>query len=77
MKDKNGNVIVCSETVLRRWKECFERLMNEENSRDPGTGEAEVVDEEMDCVGRGEVGNALGRMKKGRAVRSDELPVEV
>ena len=28
IKDKNGNVVVNSEAVLKRWKEYFEKLMN-------------------------------------------------
>ena len=51
--------------------------MNEENDRDPKTEEAEVVNEEVNCVSREEVKNALKRMKKGKAVGPDELPVEV
>ena len=51
--------------------------MNEENNRDPRTEEAEMVNEEVNCVSREEVKNALRRMKKGKAVRSYELPVEV
>ena len=51
--------------------------MNEENNRDPRTEEAEVVNEEVNCVSREEVKNALRRMKKGKAVGPDELPVEV
>ena len=35
IKDQNGNVMVNSEAVLKRWKEYFEKLMNEENNRDP------------------------------------------
>ena len=77
IKDENGNVMVNSETVLKRWKEYFEKLMNEENNREPRTGEAEVVNEEVNCVSREEVKNALRRMKKGKAVGPDELPVEV
>ena len=41
IKDENGNVMVNSEVVLKRWKEYFEKLMNEENNRDPRTEEAE------------------------------------
>ena len=63
IKDENGNVIVNSEAVLRRWKEYFEKLMNEENDRDPRTEEAEVVNKEVNCVSR-EIKNALRRMKK-------------
>ena len=51
--------------------------MNEENNRDPGTEEAEVVNEEVNCVSREEVKNAVRRMKKGKAVGPDKLPVEV
>ena len=76
IKDKNGNVMVNSEAVLKRWKEYFEKLMNEENNRESRTEEAEVVNEEVNCVSR-EVKNALRRMKKGKAIGPDELPVEV
>ena len=69
--------MVNSEAVLNRWKEYFEKLMNEENNRDPRTEEAEVVNEKVNCVSREEVKNALRKMKKGKAVRPDELPVEV
>ena len=77
IKDENGNVMVNSEVVLKRWKEYFEKLMNEENNREPRTEEPEVVNEEVICVGREEVKNALRRMKKGKAAEPDELPVEV
>ena len=33
IKVENGNVMVNSEAVLKRWKEYFEKLMNEENNR--------------------------------------------
>ena len=75
IKDENGNVMVNSEAVLKRSKEYFEKLMNEENNRDPRTEEPEVVNEEVNCVSR-EVKNTLRRMKKGKAVGPDELPVE-
>ena len=45
IKDENGNVMVNLEAVLKRWKEYFEKLMNKENSREPRTEEAEVVNE--------------------------------
>ena len=43
IKNKNGDVMVNSEAVLKRWKEYFEKLMNEENNKDPRTEEAEVL----------------------------------
>ena len=51
--------------------------MNEENERDPRIEEVKVVNEEVNCVSRKEVRNALKKMKKGKAVGPDELPVEV
>ena len=68
--------MVSTEAVLKRWKEYFKKLMNEENDREPRIEEAEVVNENVNCVSR-EVKNALRRMKKGKAVGSDELPAEV
>ena len=77
INDENGNVMVNSEAVLKRWKEYFEKLINEENNREPRTEEAEVVNEEVNCISREEVKNALRRMKKDKAVEPDEWPVEV
>ena len=77
IKDENGNVMVNSEAALKKWKKYFEKLMNEENNRELKTEKAEVVNEEVNRVSREEVKNALRRMKKGKAVGRDELPVEV
>ena len=77
IKDENGNIMVNSEAVLKRWKEYFEKLINEENNSDARTEKAEVVNEEVNCVSREEVKNTLRRMKKDKAVGPDELPVEV
>ena len=64
LKDENGNVMVSPEAVLKRWKKYFEKLINKENDREPRTEEAEVVNEEVNCVSREEVKNALRRIKK-------------
>ena len=69
--------MVNSEAVLKRWKEYFEKLMNEENNRDPRTNKTEVVNEEVNCISREEVKNVLRRIKNGKAVGPDEFPVEV
>ena len=50
--------------------------MNKENNREPRTEETEVVNNEVNCVSK-EVKNALRRMKKGKVIEPDELPVEV
>ena len=77
IKDENGNVMVNSEAVLKRWKEYFAKLMNEKNNRDPRTEEPEVVNEEVNCISREEAKNALRKTKKGKAAGPDELPVKV
>ena len=65
MKDENGNVMISSEAVLNRWKEYFEKLINEENDREQRTEEVEVVNKEVNYVSR-EVKNALRKMKKAK-----------
>ena len=77
IKDENGNVMINSEAVLKRWKEYFEKLMNEENNREPRREEAEVVNKEVNWISKEEVKNALRRMKKGKVVGPDELSVEI
>ena len=77
IKNENGNVMVNLEAVLKRWKKYFEKLMNEENNREPRTEEPEVVNEEVNCVSREEVKNTERRMKKDKTVGPDELLVEV
>ncbi|KAK3516282.1 hypothetical protein QTP70_008650 [Hemibagrus guttatus] len=34
IKDRDGRLLTSEESVQRRWKECFEELMNEENERE-------------------------------------------
>ena len=63
--------------MLKRWKEYFEKLINKETDREPRKEEAEVVKKEVNFVSREDVKNTLRRMKKGKAVGPDELPVEV
>ena len=77
IKDENGNVMVNSDAVLKRRKEYFKKLINVENDRERRTEEAEVVNEEVNCVSREEVKNTLRRMKKGKAIGPDDFPVEV
>ena len=52
IQKENGNVMVNSETELKRLKEYFEKLINKENDREPRTEEVEVVNEEVNCVSR-------------------------
>ena len=77
LKDKNGNVMVSSDAVLKRWKEYFEKLINKENDRDPRTKEEKMVYEEVNCISGEAVKNALRRIKKVKVVGPNELLIEV
>ncbi|XP_061621461.1 uncharacterized protein LOC133474126 [Phyllopteryx taeniolatus] len=77
IKDRDGNMLTGASSVLGRWKEYFEELMNEENDREGRVEEASVVDQEVAMISKGEVRKALKRMKNGKAVGPDDIPVEV
>ncbi|XP_065672208.1 uncharacterized protein LOC136090032 [Hydra vulgaris] len=74
IKDKDGNVLSSEESVLGRY---FEELMNQENDRERRLEETEVVNQEVPQVSKEEVKAAIRRMKCGKAVGPDDIPVEV
>ena len=76
IKDANGNVLTSEESVLRRWMEYFEELMNEENERERRLEEVEIVNLEVGWISKDEVRTAMKRMKSGKAVGPDGIPVE-
>ncbi|KAL7867553.1 hypothetical protein SRHO_G00089370 [Serrasalmus rhombeus] len=76
IKDREGNVLLSEQRVLSRWKEYFEELMNEENERERRTTGGEIVDQEVQRISKVEVRAALKRMKNGKAVGPDDIPVE-
>ena len=51
--------------------------MNEEHDREQRAEEVTVVDQEVAKVSQAEVRRAVKRMKSGKAVGPDEIPVEV
>ena len=75
IKDKDGNVLRKERDIVGRWKEYFEALLNEENERflrgDGYTNYGPVTE-----IKRAEVRVALGKMKNGKAVGPDGIPVE-
>ncbi|KAK3514443.1 hypothetical protein QTP70_018255 [Hemibagrus guttatus] len=70
-------VLTSEESVQRRWKEYFEELMNEENERDKRVEGVNSVEQKVDKIRKDEVRKALKRMKSGKAVGPDDIPVEV
>ncbi|KAK3516670.1 hypothetical protein QTP70_021990 [Hemibagrus guttatus] len=76
-RDRNGRVFTSEESVQRRWKEYFEELMNEENEREKRVEGVNSVEQKVDKIRKDEVRKALKRMKSGKAVGPDDIPVEV
>ncbi|KAK3515937.1 hypothetical protein QTP86_020430 [Hemibagrus guttatus] len=77
IKDRDGRVLISEESVQRRWKEYFEELMNEENEREKRVEGVNSVEQKVDKIRKDEVRKALKRMKSGKAVGPDDIPVEV
>ncbi|KAK3541095.1 hypothetical protein QTP86_013354 [Hemibagrus guttatus] len=77
IKDRDGRVLTSEESVQRRWKEYFEELMNEENKREKRVERVNSVEQKVDKIRKDEVRKALKRMKSGKAVGPDDIPVEV
>ncbi|KAK3523644.1 hypothetical protein QTP70_005831 [Hemibagrus guttatus] len=77
IKDRDGRVLTSEESVQRRWKEYFEELMNEENEREKRVEGVNSVEQKVDMIRKDKVRKALKRMKSGKAVGPDDIPVEV
>ncbi|KAK3562197.1 hypothetical protein QTP86_030194 [Hemibagrus guttatus] len=77
IKNRDGRVLTSEESVQRRWKEYFEELMNEENEREKRVEGVNSVEQKVDKIRKDEVRKALKRMKSGKAVGPDDIPVEV
>ena len=77
MKDKDGNVMTDEESVLRIWKEYYMGLMNGENERERRENDGERVNLEVESISKEEVRENIQRMKNGKAVGPDDIPVEV
>ncbi|KAK3507209.1 hypothetical protein QTP70_010211 [Hemibagrus guttatus] len=76
IKDRDGRVLISEENVQRRRKEYFEELMNEENERAKRVEGVNSVEQKVDKIRKDEVRKALKRMKSGKAVGPDDIPVE-
>ena len=52
-------------------------MLNKENERERRKEESEIIRERVDQIRKDKVRKALKRMKSGKAVVPDDLPVEV
>ncbi|XP_047109654.1 uncharacterized protein LOC124779239 [Schistocerca piceifrons] len=76
MKDKTGIILHDHGKIINRWLNYFEKLLNEENvrvkSEEGGANEGLTKD-----ISGDEVELAVEKMKNGKAVGPDQIPVEV
>lgn len=63
--------------VLKRWKEHFEKLLNEENAKEQQTEEAMMVDVEVESISEEEAKRALKNVQEGKAVGPNSIPTDV
>ncbi|KAI5626699.1 hypothetical protein C0J50_13659 [Silurus asotus] len=76
IKGGDGNVLTNEKSVMRRWRECFEKLLNKENEREGRLDGVEMVKQEVDSISKEEVRAAIKRSKSGKSVGPDDIPVE-
>ena len=75
IKDERGVVLSRERDILTRWKSYFEKLLNEENERlmrEDGEPNEQLVGE----ITRQEVERALKKMKNGKSMGPEGIPVE-
>ena len=77
IKNKEGVTLFENDKILERWHEYFKTLMNEENPREERTGGQRIVDGEVEEISEAEITLAMKKMKTGKAVGPDNIPVEV
>ena len=76
IKDGDGNVVTASRSGMRRCKDYFKELMNEENKREQKRRRGDCH-QEVAKNSKGKVRRALKRMKSGKIVGADDITVEV
>ncbi|XP_063597228.1 uncharacterized protein LOC134773912 [Penaeus indicus] len=76
IKSEEGNVLVKDEEILERWQTYFIELLNEENTREAREEEQAENLEVVEAITEDEVKRVLKKMKNGKAVGPDNLPIE-
>lgn len=75
-RDENGRVLRDKQNIVKRWKNYFERLLNEENERE--VREDGLLTERMvNEITREEVVEAIKKMKGGKSTEVGQIPVQV
>ena len=75
VKSADGNLLIEPESVAGRWKEYFDRLLNEENGNEIEV--SGIVSGPVEDIVRGEVEVAVKKMKNRRATGASGVAVEI
>ena len=76
IKSKTAEILMEEEKVKQRWKEYFDKLLNQENPRERRETRIEGRERDVEDISEEEVKTGLRKMKKGEAQGPDEIPVE-
>ncbi len=77
IKDEEEGVLVEDLKILERWREYYQKLMNEENPREGRNEQQAEVEGDITEITSAEIEMALRNMKNGKAIGPDHLPVGV
>ena len=76
LRGSEGKRCISEKEKDKVWKNCMERIMNEENDWDHNV-EGDAVDVTLVCIGREEVLQALNEIKTGKSSGPSEVSLEM
>jgi len=78
VKGEEGKVLIEDVEIKERWQRFFIKLLNRKGVReDPSGGEESSEQSADDHITKEEIREALQKMSNGKAVGTDQIPVEV
>ena len=77
IKDEEEGLLVDDVKILERWREYYQKLMNEENPREERNEQQAEVEDDITEITSAEIEVDLRNMKNGKATGPDKLPLEV
>ena len=77
IKYEEDRVLVEDLKIFERWREYYQKLMNEHNPREGRNEQQAEVEGDITAITSAEMEMALRNMKNGKATGPDNLPVEV
>ena len=74
IKDEEDKVLVDDIKIMERWREYYQKLMNEDNPRQERNEQQAVVEDDDTEITSAEIEMAQRNMKNGKATGPDHLP---